>query len=97
STLKTLVATGGGAKSAVWLQILADVLNITLVTSQMEEGAAYGAALLAMIGGKAYPSLKEVFEILPQAETAIYSVSNSIYNEQFEQFESLYQALKKLR
>lgn len=97
STLKVLVATGGGAKSAVWLQILADVLNITLVTSQMEEGAAYGAALLAMIGSGRYASLTEVFEILPQAESPIHPVSNFNYSQPFEQFESLYQALKKLR
>ncbi|MBD2091382.1 hypothetical protein H6F67_16160 [Microcoleus sp. FACHB-1515] len=86
STPKTLVATGG-AKSAVWLQILADVLHIMLVTSQMEEGAAYGAALLATVGGNAYPSLKAVFETLPQAETAIHPVFHSVYSQQFEQFE----------
>jgi xylulokinase len=41
-------ATGGGAKSAVWRQIVADVFNAPVVCLNQEEGAAYGAALQAM-------------------------------------------------
>lgn len=38
---------GGGAKSSLWRQILADVIKVELVTVNTTEGAAYGAALLA--------------------------------------------------
>jgi xylulokinase len=41
-------ATGGGAKSAVWRQILADVFNAEVVCTQSEEGAALGAAVQAI-------------------------------------------------
>lgn len=41
-------ATGGGAKSAVWRQILADVFNTEVVCVQNEEGAAVGAAVQAV-------------------------------------------------
>jgi xylulokinase len=41
-------ATGGGAKSKVWRQIMADVLNAEVVTLKVSEGAAYGAALQAL-------------------------------------------------
>ncbi|MFN7944085.1 MAG: xylulokinase [Blastocatellia bacterium] len=41
-------ATGGGAKSAVWRQIMADVFNVEVVCVQNEEGAAFGAALQAL-------------------------------------------------
>ncbi|MEO7675216.1 MAG: xylulokinase [Verrucomicrobiota bacterium] len=41
-------ATGGGAKSAVWRQIMADVFNAEVVTLKVSEGAAYGAALQAL-------------------------------------------------
>jgi xylulokinase len=41
-------ATGGGAKSAVWRQIMADVFNAPVVTLEVTEGAAYGAALQAL-------------------------------------------------
>src|SRR5207253_186344 len=40
-------ATGGGAKSKVWRQIMADVFNTEVVTLKVSEGAAYGAALQA--------------------------------------------------
>jgi xylulokinase len=42
--------TGGGARSPLWRQILADVLGVELITVNTEEGAAYGAALLAATG-----------------------------------------------
>jgi xylulokinase len=41
---------GGGARSALWRQIIANVLNTDLVTVNTTEGAAYGAALLAGVG-----------------------------------------------
>ncbi len=41
-------ATGGGAKSKIWRQIMADIFNVEVVTLKVSEGAAYGAALQAM-------------------------------------------------
>ena len=41
-------ATGGGAKSKVWRQIMADIFNTQVVTLKVSEGAAYGAALQAL-------------------------------------------------
>jgi xylulokinase len=41
-------ATGGGAKSKIWRQIMADVFNTEVVTLKVGEGAAYGAALQAL-------------------------------------------------
>jgi xylulokinase len=41
---------GGGARSDLWRQIIADVLDVDLVMVNTSEGAAYGAALLAGVG-----------------------------------------------
>ncbi|PJF45420.1 MAG: xylulokinase, partial [Candidatus Thermofonsia Clade 3 bacterium] len=41
-------ATGGGSKSRLWRQIMADVFNAEVVTLKVSEGAAYGAALQAL-------------------------------------------------
>jgi xylulokinase len=41
-------ATGGGAKSKIWRQIMADIFNVEVVTLKVSEGAAYGAALQAL-------------------------------------------------
>ncbi len=45
---KQIRATGGGAKSKLWRQIMADVFNAEVVTLKVTEGAAYGAALQAL-------------------------------------------------
>lgn len=50
---------GGGARSQLWRQILADVLQAELVTVNTTEGAAYGAALLAAVGMGAFESVGE--------------------------------------
>jgi sugar (pentulose or hexulose) kinase len=45
---KQVRATGGGAKSKLWRQIMADVFQAEVVTLEVSEGAAYGAALQAL-------------------------------------------------
>jgi len=70
-------ATGGGAKSKLWRQIMADVFNAEVVTLKVSEGAAYGAALQALWcwrlqqGEKASISdITDEFVELNRAETA---------------------------
>jgi xylulokinase len=45
---KQIRATGGGAKSKLWRQIMADIFNAEVVTLKVSEGAAYGAAMQAL-------------------------------------------------
>lgn len=45
---KQIRATGGGAKSKLWRQIMADIFDAQVVTLKVSEGAAYGAALQAL-------------------------------------------------
>ena len=49
-------ASGGGTASALWRQILADVLEAEIATVSTTEGAAYGAGLLAAVGAGWFPS-----------------------------------------
>ena len=50
-------ASGGGTASALWRQILADVLGAEIATVETTEGAAYGAALLAAVGAGWFPTV----------------------------------------
>jgi len=50
-------ASGGGARSALWRQILADVFDTQIATLNVTQGAAYGAALLAGVGVGVYPDV----------------------------------------
>ncbi|HEY6406071.1 MAG TPA: xylulokinase, partial [Ktedonobacteraceae bacterium] len=57
--LEQLRATGGGAKSVLWRQIIADVLGVELVITNATEGPAFGAALLAGVACGIYSSVKQ--------------------------------------
>ncbi|MBI2948114.1 MAG: xylulokinase, partial [Verrucomicrobia bacterium] len=74
---KQIRATGGGANSKVWRQIMADIFNAEVVTLKVSEGAAYGAALQALWcwrreqGEKvAIADITDQFVQLNRAETA---------------------------
>jgi xylulokinase len=77
---------GGGAKSPLWRQILANVLNVPLLQVEALEGAAYGAALLAGIGvgvwadGKAAAQAVQIeAEILPDQHIVAYEAAYQVY------------------
>ena len=89
-------ASGGGANSPFWRQLLADIFDKRVVTLGTQEGSAYGAALLAMAGTGEYASvpevcratIREVEAIEPRpAEAAAYAKGHQVYK-------ALYPALK---
>jgi xylulokinase len=55
--VKSIRLGGGGARSPLWRQIQADVYGHEVEIVEAEEGAAYGAALLAGVGAKIWPSV----------------------------------------
>jgi len=57
--VKRIVLGGGGARSALWRQIQADVYGQEVRILEAEEGAAYGAAILAGVGAAIWPSVDE--------------------------------------
>jgi len=64
-------ATGGGARSALWMQILADVLETSVATSLTDTGPSLGAAILAGVGTGIYPSVPAATEILVTMRSAV--------------------------
>lgn len=95
--LDQLLATGGGARSHIWLQILADVLQTKLIAPKAEEGAAYGSAILAMVGIGVYPNLETALKILPQASNVVQPQANPLYEAGFKRYKLLYDTLKAVR
>jgi xylulokinase len=87
---------GGGARSGFWRQMLADVFTKPVVSLETEEGSAYGAALLALVGTGEYASVEEAAQtvireagwIVPQPEAVeVYAAGHRGYG-------SLYPALR---
>ncbi|HEY9644406.1 MAG TPA: xylulokinase [Coleofasciculaceae cyanobacterium] len=95
--VQQLLATGKGTRSNFWLQILADILKTELVAPQSEEGAAYGAALLAMVGVKAHPTLEAAFKVLPKGRYAMHPQVQPVYEAAFQRHLRLYEVLKAVR
>jgi xylulokinase len=95
SDISQVRVTGGGARSSVWLQILADVLNVELVTVSSEEGAAYGAALLAATGAGAFSDVptacRQAIRITGQTEPGL---DVSMYESLYPLYRELYPALR---
>jgi xylulokinase len=88
---------GGGARSPFWHQLFADVLNRRVATLEAQEGSAYGAALLAMIGTGEYSNAIEITRVAvkeisvkePQQQRIV-----DVYRTHYEVYQSLYPVLK---
>ncbi len=89
---------GGGARSPLWRQILADVLATELATVNTTEGAAYGAALLAGVGADVWPDVDAACAATIQitGETAPDSAAVSVYARGYEAYRQLYPSLKEI-
>ena len=91
-------ASGGGARSELWLRICASVLDVPIERTVAEEGSAFGAALLGGVAGGVFTDVskavaatvhtKDVVE--PDAEWA------RVYGEQQQRYRALYPALRDL-
>ena len=89
---------GGGARSSLWRQIQADVYGQSVNTVAAEEGAAFGAALLAGVGVGIWSSIDAacdaVVRIADHVEPNPESVR--ILADQYERFKQIYSALKPI-
>ncbi len=87
--------TGGGAKSALWRQILADVLNTELITVNTVEGAAYGAAVLAATGAGAFTDVPSPCAAIIQATgSTMPGPASAAYEAIYPLYRDLYPALR---
>jgi xylulokinase len=87
---------GGGARSALWRQIQADVYGREVGTVEAEEGAAYGAALLAGVGAGAWASVDEACDAVVRVSRSVEPdpQAAALLDERYAAFRRLYPALK---
>ena len=96
--LEQMRATGGGAKSPFWRQIIADVLGVELVTTNAQEGPAFGAALLAGVASGVYASVQQACEATVRVveHTAPRPELEGVYAKAYQKYRALYPALKPI-
>ena len=87
---------GGGARSELWLRIIASVLELPLERLAVEEGAAYGAALLGGVAGGEFADVEEAVAACVRPRDAVEPVAEWVepYAELRERYRALYPALK---
>ena len=92
------IGAGGGAKSPLWRQIIANVMNLKVDVLENEEGPALGGAMLAAVGCGEYPDVetaaakivKVVDTVTPEPELT------RKYEERYQYFRRIYPTVKEL-
>ncbi len=87
---------GGGAKSALWRKMIANILNLRVERVASEEGPGLGAAMLAAVACGEYASVEEAADAIVQVTETVEPdpLLAAKYQEQYERFEKLYPAVK---
>ncbi|HEX3229669.1 MAG TPA: xylulokinase [Pyrinomonadaceae bacterium] len=87
---------GGGARSKLWRQIQADVYGREVATVRAEEGAAYGAAILAGVGAGAWPTVDAACEAVVSVADRVQhdAESAALLDQQYARFRMIYPALR---
>jgi xylulokinase len=93
-----VVLGGGGARSPLWRQIQADVYGRAVQTVAVDEGAAYGAALLAGVGAGIWPTVDQACEavVRPADQVAPRPEAVASMNDRYEEFRRVYPALTSI-
>jgi xylulokinase len=89
---------GGGARSALWRQIQADVYGYPVEIVEAEEGAAYGAALLAGVGGRVWRAVEDACDAVVRVAATVKpnEKDRTTLGKQYESFRAIYPATRAL-
>lgn len=102
---ETMLACGGGGRSAIWRQMLADVFQMPVATTVNTEGPALGVAILASVGAGLYDSVQEACRAMIQVNAtqkpieenlAKYAAVYDVYKKLYPANRDVFKALAKL-
>jgi len=96
--IETIRLGGGGARSALWRQIQADVYGRSVEIVEAEEGAAYGAALLAGVGGGVWATVDQACATAVRIRTRIEPEPKTarLMDERYRNYQLIYPTLRRL-
>ena len=98
-TADSIRLSGGGARSKFWRQMFADVFGKRVATLETEEGSAYGAALLSMVGTGRYVSVRDLCKAVIHETASLEprADDSDIYARGHKIYQALYPALKVIQ
>ncbi len=95
--LDGLKVTGGGSKNEIWMQMLADILNVQIMQTESGAGAGYGIALAAA-GSTGKVSMDQIVEQTIRVKKTFkprkYNVE--LYEKKYQTYLKIYEALKQV-
>lgn len=93
-----IVACGGGTRSALWLQILADVAGIPISLTTVSDAVALGSAICAAVGAGAFADLRTAGQAMVRLSTTVEpdTALKTVYDEGYERYRETYRALAPL-
>ena len=96
--VKSILLGGGGARSPLWRQIQADVYGHEVGIVEAEEGAAYGAAILAGVGAKIWPSVDAACGAVVRVAARVQPDRSNVakMNDSYRAYRRLYPAMKSI-
>jgi len=96
--VQTIRLGGGGARSSLWRQIQADAYGQPVEIVEAEEGAAYGAAILAGIGAMAWPSVDAACDAVVRiaGNTTPNSADSLVMDKAYAVYRRMYPAMKSI-
>lgn len=94
--VRQIRASGGGSKNPFWRQMQADVFGKKITSLEVEQGPAYGVALLAAVGDGVFSNIQEACSATIQVadETPPDRAAVKVYNRLFPIYQDLYGSLK---
>ena len=94
--IDSLRATGGGARSKVWLQIKADVLGKPIDTLNVDEAGTVGSLMLAGLATGDYASLEQAFQLVHPVQRLIPADNRDRYNPIYDRYRRVYDAMRMI-
>ena len=87
---------GGGATSALWRQIQADIYGSEVEIVEAEEGAAFGAAMLAGVGAKIWPSVDAACDSVVRVAKRVSPIPANVaaMDASYKKYDRIYSAMK---
>ena len=91
-----VILIGGGSRSKVWRQIMADILNADIAINNINEGPAFGAALISGVGTGIYRDIYEAHNRTVKIIENFIPIENNVllYEKLYDIYRNLYNDLK---
>lgn len=94
--VKESTVCGGGAKSGLWLRLLANILNITLLVPETEEGPGLGAVYLAISADRGEEVSQLPFKVNIRERVEPEAELSALYEKKYQKFKEIYPNIKKI-